>query len=329
MEGVHMATDSKPKSRLGRGLASLISLSDLPAEAEIPPQVAQPTSATTAPPGPAAERITPLPAAAVGPYDIPVEAIEPNPHQPRKQFDEAGILALAASIKSSGLVQPVVVRKVGPGRYQLIAGERRLRATKAAGLPKILAIIRDADPFKQAQMALVENIQREDLNAIDRAEAYQALMRHLGLTQSELATRLGEERTSIAHYLRLLELPQTVQDYLKAGELTMGHAKLLNTLTDPQQQEQLATTVVSQGLSVRNLERVLEMAAIAQPKATSDKEPPSAHIVDLEKTITSQLGLRVQLRASSSRKGRGKLIIHYTDLDQFDRLLERLGVKND
>src|SRR5262249_27010271 len=155
------------------------------------------------------------------------DQIQPNPHQPRRQFDQAAIAELAASIKSTGLIQPVIVRHMPGGAYQLIAGERRWRAARIAGLARIPAIVRNVDNFAQAQMALIENIQREDLNPIDRAESYKTLINQLGLTQNELANRLGEDRSSIANFLRLLELAEPVRQLVRDGKLSVGHAKII------------------------------------------------------------------------------------------------------
>jgi ParB family chromosome partitioning protein len=265
--------------------------------------------------------------AVASPSEIPTDSVSPNPHQPRKQFDETALLSLAASLKSTGLVQPIVVRpdpSGEAGKYQLIAGERRLRAAKAAGLQSLPAIIREVDPFKQAQMALIENVQREDLNPIDRAHAYRSLIEQLGLTQAELASRLGEERSSVANYLRLLDLSEPVRDMVRAGQLTLGHAKILAGISDPNHQQELAERIIGQDLSVRNLERILSEPPAA-PKTASAAEP-SPYIRDLEGTLSSQLGLRVQVRGGAA-KGKGRVVIHYSSLDQFDQLLERLGVK--
>lgn len=312
---------AKAKPRLGRGLSSLISVSDLPVETAIPnPVPAEPVNLTPAVPAP-----LPEPAIIPAPSELPIDAILPNPHQPRKAFDDASLQSLAASLKSSGLVQPIVVRKANGSndQYELIAGERRLRAAKLAGLKTIPVLIRDVDAFEQAQMALVENVQREDLNPIDRAQAYRSLISQLGLTQAELATRIGEDRSSIANYLRLLDLAADVQTMVRKGSLSLGHAKILAGISDPVHQKELADRVVGQGLSVRNLERLVQDVPPATPPA---KPNPSAHVRDLEQNLTSQLGLRVQLRAAG-KKGKGRLVIHYANLDQFDTLLDRLGCK--
>lgn len=301
---------TKPKSRLGRGLSSLISVSDLPVEAELP-----------APPAATAPQPQSVP---VSPMEIPLDQIAPNPHQPRRQMNETSLAELAASIKSSGLIQPVIVRKTETG-YQLIAGERRLRAAKLAGLTTLPALVRDVDGFTQAQMALIENIQREDLNPIDRALAYRALISQLGLTQQELAIRLGEDRSSITHYVRLLELAEPVREQVRNGMLSLGHAKLLGGVTDILEQQRLAELCVTQELSVRNLERLLASGTPAVPPVAGDPKAPSAHYADLERHIARQLGLRVQVRGG--KKGRGRLVIHYGSLDQFDDLMSRLGVK--
>jgi ParB family chromosome partitioning protein len=240
-------------------------------------------------------------------------------------MNEASIAELAASLKATGLIQPIVVRKVGE-TYQLIAGERRLRAAKMAGLATIPAILREVDSFTQAQMALVENIQRENLNPIDRAQAYRTLMGQLGLTQAELAGRLGEDRSSIANHLRLLDLAEPVQAMVSDGRISLGHAKILAGVQDILEQERLANLVVTQGLSVRNLERLLQESTSRTAPAAPAPAAGSAYHQDLEKSLSRQLGLRVQLRAGT-KKGKGKLILHYGTLDQFDELMNRLGVK--
>ncbi|MCC6422729.1 MAG: ParB/RepB/Spo0J family partition protein [Phycisphaerales bacterium] len=310
------------RPRLGRGLSSLISMSDLPVQAEIRDV---PKGDVTPPP--TRESISQPPHRLVQESEIPITSIRPNPHQPRRSMDESRLAELAASLKTNGLIQPIIVRKVADG-YELIAGERRMRAAQLAGFSTIPAIIREVDAWTQAQMALVENIQREDLNPLDRALSYRNLMEQLGLTQVELAGRLGEDRSSIANYLRLLELANRVQELVREGQLTLGHSKLLAGISDTIEQERLANLVVSQSLSVRNLERMMQQGA----KPTVVSEPskstgPVAHIADLERSLSRQLGLRTQIK--SGKKGKGKMILHFASLDQFDELLSRMGVKAD
>jgi ParB family chromosome partitioning protein len=239
-------------------------------------------------------------------------------------MNQASLAELAASMKTNGVIQPIIVRKADSG-YQLIAGERRLRAAKMAGFTSIPAIVRDVDSFTQAQLALVENIQREDLNPVDRAHAYRALLSQLGLTQQELAVRLGEDRSSIGHFVRLLDLAEPVRELIKTGKLSLGHAKLLSGVSDMLEQQRLAEMCVSQDLTVRNLERLLSSDPAAANPARM--QATSAHLVDLEKSIARQLGMRVQVR--SAKKGRGRLIVHYASLDQFDDLMKRMGIRTD
>ena len=311
-----MSQATKTKPRLGRGLSSLITVSKFPVEAQVP-----------SPPAPTLSEPHPPPAAPVGdgqPLEIAIDAIRPNPHQPRKSIGDRAIAELAASVKSAGIIQPLLLRRANAG-YELIAGERRWRAAKVAGLTTVPAIIRDVDGFTQAQLALIENIQREDLNPIERAHGYRALMDQLGLTQAELAGRLGEDRSSIANYLRLLELAEAVRNLVQDGKLSMGHAKLLAGVNDILEQKKLAEITVNQGLSVRNLERLLQSRSGLAPVRKPAASP--AHILDLEKSLARQLGIRVEIRAAA--KGKGRLILHYSSLDQFDDLLQKLGAKPD
>jgi ParB family chromosome partitioning protein len=312
-----MSQPQKSKPRLGRGLSSLISVSELPVEQEITPPRDGASSAISGS-GAAASPATNLDGE---PLQIPVDSIRPNPHQPRKNIAESAVAELAASIKTSGVIQPIIVRRRADG-YELIAGERRWRASRQAGLATIPAIVRDVDAPTQAQLALIENIQREDLNPIDRAQGYRTLMDQLGLTQAEIAGRLGEERSSIANYLRLLDLADSVRERVRDGQITLGHGKLLAGIADILEQQRLADVIVSQSLSVRNLERLLQ----AKPETlrTRAAKGSAAHLQDLERSLARQLGMRVQVR--SGAKGKGRLILHYNSLDQFDDLLQKLGV---
>ncbi len=281
----------KSKPRLGRGLSSLISVSELPVEREIPVMPDHPNvpAVVHASVSPSSAEVS-LESASHLVNDIPINRIRPNPHQPRRKMNDASIAELAASFKTSGIIQPVIVRPEGD-HFELIAGERRWRAAALAALPTIPAIIRDVDSLTQAQMALVENVQRENLNPIDRAIAYQTLTRQLGLTQAELAIRVGEERSTIANFLRLLDLPESVRASVSEGRISHGHAKLLAGVADPTEQERLANLVVSQELSVRNLERMMQAGAPLKV----EREPSagrSPHIQDLEKGLSRQLGMR-------------------------------------
>jgi ParB family transcriptional regulator, chromosome partitioning protein len=321
---------SKPvnRPRLGRGLNALLSLTDEP---EAVPSVGTRTPPTSGPvmaevnvadDAPATSDRTTLVSTPATPWRmVELAAISVNPHQPRKQMNEAGLADLAASLKSNGVIQPIVVREL-EGSYQLIAGERRYRAATLAGLTEIPAIVRSVDAYTQAQLALVENIHREDLNPIERAAAYQSLMTQLGLTQAELAARLGEQRSSVANYLRLMDLAEPVRVLVRDGLLSLGHAKVLAGVADANEQVRLANLCVAQGLSVRNLERLIETPT---PVAQAP-EQASAYSKELEAAISRQLGLRVQVR-STKGKGKGRVVIHYNSLDQFDELVKRMGVE--
>ncbi|QOV87581.1 ParB/RepB/Spo0J family partition protein [Humisphaera borealis] len=311
------------KPRLGRGLSSLISV-DIPDE-EIPPLPSEAPSALVGPsakPAPAALVVETIPLTQRV-IELPVADVRPNPHQPRRDFDETALKELAASLKTNGVIQPIVVRQ-SAGGYELIAGERRLRAAKIAGLSTVPAIVKEVDGLTQAQFALVENIQRENLNPIERAEAYKLLLQQLGLSHSELAGRLGEDRSAVSNHLRLLELAVPVRELIRSAKLTLGHAKVLAGVSDVLEQERLGKLVVEQGLSVRNLETIVQ--SLGSPAATKPTKPATtAHLRDLEKAISSHLGMRVSLRSKTNTKG--SLVINYVNLDQFDEIMTRLGVK--
>lgn len=311
--------DLKKKSRLGRGLSSLMGMNS-PTEGELPVHASVDLPAESNPLHEGVDRHVPRGT----PLEVPIDQIDPNPHQPRRQFTEAALSELADSIRSNGIIQPVVLRAAGE-RFQLIAGERRLRAAQLAGLTTLPAIVKNADELAQAQMALVENIQREDLNPMDRASGYRTLLNELGVNQSELAARLGEDRVTIANHLRLLELDPAVTDLIRAGSLSLGHAKVLCGVADHNDQQRLAEQVVNQQLSVRNLEKLIAEPP-ADGTATPARTPPSAHLKELELSLSKQLGIRVQVRPGNT-KSKGKLVLNYNTLDEFDSLISRLGVK--
>jgi ParB family chromosome partitioning protein len=253
---------------------------------------------------------------------LSVAEVSANPHQPRREFSDSALAELAASLKQNGVIQPIVVRQAA-GRYELIAGERRLRAAKLAGLTHVPAVVKEVDGLTQAQLALVENIQREDLNPMDRASAYKALLDQLGLSHAELAMRLGEERSTISNHLRLLDLAMPVRELVRQAKLTLGHAKVLAGVADVLEQERLGRLVAEQELSVRNLERLIQ--SVPTPAKGKGAAGPSNHIKELEKSISRQVGMRVNVR--SKQNGKGSLVIHYGSLDQFDELMGKLGVK--
>jgi ParB family transcriptional regulator, chromosome partitioning protein len=333
---------NKNRPRLGRGLSSLISLTDTESQESVPTSIDEVPVPLTRSDAPAEPVMKSIPAAvevssseipggaeipAGVPKWIPLESIVPNPSQPRRQFDELALKELADSIKTNGVIQPIVVKQIAEGRYELIAGERRWRASAIAGKTDIPAVLRQADAHEQAQLALVENIQRQDLNPIERALAYRSLIADLGLTQVELAHRLGQDKATMSHYLRLLELPAGAQALVAQGLLSMSHAKLILGVADAAQQDRLAKLSVSQQLSLKNLERVI--AQLNEEQGDSTGKPTgkvrSAHYAELEQQLTRSLGSKVLIQPGS-KQGTGKLVLSYTNLDEFDKIMEKLGV---
>ena len=256
--------------------------------------------------------------------EVSVDAISPNPYQARTMWDAQGLKDLAESIKANGIIQPIVVRPVGSG-YQLIAGERRFRAAKLASLATIPALVRAANDEQLLELALVENIHRTDLNPIERAKAYKNYLSAFVLTQAEVAERLGEDRSVIANYLRLLDLPEELKQMLAEGRLTMGHARAILALPTDELRRKLANRAMAGRLSVREVERLVRryLTDTGQAKTTARSKP--AHILDLERKLSSQLGTRVSIE--TRKKGqRGKIIIEFYSLDEFDRITESLGL---
>lgn len=328
-----MAAKKNRPSRLGRGLSSLMAT---PVEVAVPPSAEPNHSSTrTAAPSetqPTAPTFAPKPGQAERELvRLPVTAIQPNQHQPRQRFDPSKIRSLAQSIKNDGLMQPVVVRPVAgdPSRYELIAGERRWRAAQEAGLDQVPALIREIDDEKAAELALIENLQREDLNAIEKAEAFQYLSNQFGLTHTQIAQRVGLERSSVSNLLRLLDLSDFARDLVRENVLSMGQARAIAGLADATQQRALAERAVREGLSVRQVEQ--EVKRLQQPlvnKPESYSAPTSSVLSDLEKQISQQLGTRVKIKAGK-KKGAGTLAIDFYSLDEFDALLNRMDVKAD
>lgn len=255
-----------------------------------------------------------------GPVEVDLDLLEPNPKQPRMGFDEARLDELAASIKVNGVIQPVVVRRAGT-RFEIVAGERRWRAAQRAGLLKIPVIIRDVPDEKLLEVALIENIQRENLNPIDEALAYQRLTDELGLTQEQVAQAVGKDRASIANYLRLLRLPESVRALVAAETLSMGHARALLALADASRIEGAAKAVVARGLSVRDTEALVRRLANAPTPGPAPPPAADVHTRQAEERLRLALGTRVRI----VRRGRGgRIEIEFGSEDELQRLYEAL-----
>lgn len=250
---------------------------------------------------------------------IPLTAIQANPFQPRTEFTESELGDLAASIREHGVLQPIVVRRTDNG-YQIVAGERRFRACASLGLATVPALVRDATDSDMLELALTENIQRENLNAIELARAFQAYIARFDLTQEQAAERLGKSRSAIANTIRLLDLPPDVQEMVSHGMLSMGHARALLGVADPEAQRALAGRVSVEGLSVRDVERCAQ-ELVGGAKARGEKTGVSAHLADLEAQLRERLGTRVTVQ---DRGGKGRISIEYFSAEELDRLLDLL-----
>ncbi len=298
-----MTTDKRKV--LGRGLETL-----LPSR-----QVPHPSVALPAAPGANADEI----------HQVPLGQLDRNPYQTRtSSFNPVALNELAASIRAVGVVQPIVVRPVSGGRYQVIAGERRWEASRTIGLPTIPAIVRQASNEQAMEMTIIENLQREDLNPMEQARAFDRLSRDFGLTQEQMSLRTGKERSSIANFLRLLKLPTSVQTMVEKNQLSFGHGKVLMTLDSPDEIERLARRIAEQALSVRQTEEMVTHLIQPRPPAEEKVRVVDANVRDAERWIQGALGVRVTI---NDRKGRGKILIEYTSLEDFDRILEVLGKK--
>jgi ParB family chromosome partitioning protein len=249
--------------------------------------------------------------------ELDLDRIRPNPQQPRDRFDEDAILSIAESLKRHGVLQPIVVREVSDG-YEIIAGERRWRAAQRAGLERMPAVIRDASAQESLELALVENLQREDLNAVEEAHAYQMLVDEMGMTQDEVARRVGRDRSTVSNYLRLLKLPVGVQELLIEGRLSMGHARALLGLEDGAAVARLAAEAVAKGLSVRQVEARVRAGERSATGAAPTRRDPDVEAA--EKKLTRALGTPVRIHG----KERGRLDIRFTSLDELNRIYDLL-----
>jgi ParB family chromosome partitioning protein len=305
-----VATNDPKRRALGKGLESLLP-SRPPAHAPAVPQI----TAAAEPTG------TPL--------EIPLDQIERNPYQTRTQFDVAKLKELAESITASGVVQPIVVRPLnqakGPLKYQLITGERRWLASFQANKTTIPAIIRQASDEQTLEMTIVENLQRADLNPMEQARAYQRLSNEFKLTQEQMATRTGKERASVANFLRLLRLPEPIQQKVESGDLSFGHARTLLALDSPESITSAAQKIMALSLSVRQTENYIQ--GLLNPEAKQKKEvkptqPEDPNVREAQDRLRRTLGLKVQIE---DKQGKGKVIIEYANLEDFDAILTALG----
>jgi ParB family chromosome partitioning protein len=269
-----------------------------------------------------------IPISEPSPSEVPVDAIEPNPLQPRQSIATEALEELAASIREHGLIQPLIVSQqdAETQRYQLIAGERRLEAAKLAGLIRVPVIIREATPQEMLELALVENIQRADLNPLEQATAYRHLMDDFDLTQEQVAERVGKSRVAVANSVRLLRLPDEIKSSLAQGQITEGHARAVLGLDEPDEQQKVWKTILKRGLSVRQTEEtVRRLAAGPKPKPKHPDQPPSPETKALEDQFREALGTKVQL--FRSKRG-GRLVIHFYSEEDLQTIYD-LVVKRD
>ncbi|MEX2382407.1 MAG: ParB/RepB/Spo0J family partition protein [Opitutales bacterium] len=326
------------KSRLGRGLSGLIasgtpqpeksSATPPPAkenEEEKRPIIGERSQETAA-----STETTP---AVTGKVDLPgyreirIDEVDPNPYQPRREFDEGPLQELAASIRSEGLLQPVVVRRVGE-RYQLIAGERRWRACQALNMTAFPARVLEASDASSASLSLIENLQREGLNPVEEAMGYASLIRDFDLTQESVAERVGKGRATVANALRLLQLDTEIQGYLSRGLLSTGHAKVILGVETREERLILARKIIEEGLSVRAIEKIVQDGSHRRSgKPSGGRKPPPdevSAIRDIEKKVSTNLNTRVTLKHAPKK---GKLIIEYYGNDDLERILQKIGVQ--
>jgi len=265
--------------------------------------------------------------------EVPVESIAPNPLQPRSYFDEEALATLTASIAELGVLQPILVRDLGDERFQLIAGERRWRAAKRAGLPSIPVIVRAVDEVLSLEQALVENLHREDLNPLEEAAAYQQLMEDFDLTQEQVAQKVGKSRSAVANTLRLFQLPPSIQRLVAENQLAAGHAKALLGTPDRVFQERLAREIVASGMSVREAEEAVRThgeetteddgaATTGRPSAARRLRPPG--LLELEELLAEHLDTRVKVTMASA-EGKGKVVIEFAGLEDLERIYRAMA----
>ena len=252
--------------------------------------------------------------------EIPVGELDPNPDQPRQSFDQESIGQLADSIRDQGVLQPLLVVPASGGRYRIIAGERRYRASRLAGLETVPCIVKDIDVIRQMEIALIENLQREDLNPMEAARGIQALMKQCGYTQEKVSARLGKSRPAVANLLRLLSLPEEVTEMVRDGLISAGHARVLAGIKDPEEQIRLAHRAAEEGMSVRRLEQ-LASAVKEKPAKKRRPAPLPAELGELQEKIRMKTGLKSALTGSITK---GRIVLQYSSRDELERLNELL-----
>jgi ParB family transcriptional regulator, chromosome partitioning protein len=311
-----------PRNALGRGLGALIREPEAPASAANPPTAAAVlTGGGAAAPAPALVPPASGPGRSLsGPQEIDIDLIDPSPYQPRTRFREEALDELARSIRASGIIQPLVVRPIG-NRFQLIAGERRWRASQRAGLSKVSAIVRQVPDELALEMTLVENIQREDLNAIEQARAFDRLMHEFHLTQESVAERTGKDRTTVANAIRLLKLEENIQDWIEEGKLTAGHGRALLAVPEPQLRMRYAQRAARGGLTVRQIERLASRRARGAKTPTEIAVDPN--IREALEELQRHLGTKVILRQKTKVRA-GQLVLEYYDQGQLMGIYDRL-----
>ncbi|MFT3728575.1 MAG: ParB/RepB/Spo0J family partition protein [Terricaulis sp.] len=296
---------------------------ELPVTTVAPQPAAPAPAAIPAPPAatPAASAPTQAAAGSDGPRSIPIDLVQRNPQQPRRHFDEGDLAELSGSIKTHGVLQPILVRPIAGGKFEIVAGERRWRAAQRAGLHAIPAVVREFDEVEVLEIAIVENVQRTDLNPIEEAQGFQALIDRFGRTQQDIADAVGKSRPHIANMLRLLSLPDDLQEMVRDGRLSSGHARAILTAPDPRG---LAQRAISEGLNVREIERLAQQAKDEKhgPRASvAAAEAKSADTRALEESLSAALGLIVTI---SDKAGAGEVKISYKTLEQLDDVIRRL-----
>ncbi|MDX9868753.1 MAG: ParB/RepB/Spo0J family partition protein [Kiritimatiellia bacterium] len=324
------APHKHPKPGLGRGLGALIGhasggAAHAPAAA---PRADAPERADSAAPAPDPRRSV---------FDVPVAEISRSPWQPRQTFDAEALRELADSIRSNGVIQPLLCRKTGDARYELVAGERRLRAAMEAALATVPVILVDAEDRRAAELAIIENIQRQDLNAIEEAEGYRTLSESFHLTQQEVADRVGKARASVANTLRLLDLPDEVKQLISSGLLSTGHAKVLLGVAEVTEQTLLGRKSVTEGLTVRALEKLVQRRnkgdAGAGLRRPGQPDLPESYVRDLSDRLHKHFGTAIRLTSgvthANGKHTKGILEIDFYDNDDLDRLLTLLGITLD